>query len=308
MRLIKGTRPIRLLAFVVVPLFLGVVVLGGVVLAEGALHIYDRPHAQTSAAEDWARQMDASWSAAELCAADGVRLSAWMFRPAPQHANGSAVLLLHGIGDTRTGMWSHANYLLDAGYAVLMPDSRGHGSSGGNVVGYGFWEAEDTARWLRWLGMQPGIERVYGLGESMGAANLLQSLALPSPVRAVVAECPFATFPEVSAYRLSHLSGIPFPFLWPVRESGFVYARLRYGVWLGAASPAVAMARSVTPVLLVHGTADTNIPLGQSRELRAVERRGETELWEVPGAVHVSAISAEPSEMPRRVIDWFRRH
>jgi dipeptidyl aminopeptidase/acylaminoacyl peptidase len=63
-----------------------------------------------------------------------------------------------------------------------------------------------------------------------------------------------------------------------------------------------------TPVLLIHGTADAKIPPGQSRELRAVPRRGETELWEVPGAAHVSAISAEPSEMPRRVVDWFRRH
>ena len=241
-------------------------------------------------------------------AADGVRLSAWMFRPPPEQANGAAVLLLHGVGDTRLGMWSHANYLLEAGYVVLMPDSRAHGSSGGDVVTYGIREADDTARWLRWLGEQQAVERVYGMGESMGAANLLESLALPSPVRAVVAESSFATFPEVAAYRLSHESGIPFPALWPIREFGFVYARLRYGVRLEDASPAMAMARSAAPVLLIHGTADTNIPPGQSRELRAVRRRGETELWEVPGAVHVSAISAEPREMPRRVIDWFRRH
>ena len=123
-----------------------------------------------------------------------------------------------------------------------------------------------------------------------------------------MAECPFATFAEVADYRLSHISGINATLLWPIRELGFGYARVRYGVNLWHASPVAAMARSSVPVLLIHGTADVNIPPSQSRELRAVRRAGETELWEVPGAAHVSAINAEPREMPRRVAEWFGGH
>ncbi len=66
----------------------------------------------------------------------------------------------------------------------------GHGASGGETVTYGILEAEDIARWAAWLSRQPGVMRVYGLGESMGAANLIESLPRRPGFRAIVAECP----------------------------------------------------------------------------------------------------------------------
>ena len=67
----------------------------------------NRQPSQASAAEYWVRQLGVSRSAAEVRAADGVRLSACTFRPPRERANGAAVLLLHGAGDRRTGMWEH---------------------------------------------------------------------------------------------------------------------------------------------------------------------------------------------------------
>jgi hypothetical protein len=64
------------------------------------------------------------------------------------------------------------------------------------------------------------------------------------------------------------------------------------------AAPTVTLRDSATPVLLIHGTRDTNIPPAQSRELHAVNP-GTTELWEVPGAIHVAAMSAEPQAYRR---------
>jgi pimeloyl-ACP methyl ester carboxylesterase len=60
-------------------------------------------------------------------------------------------------------------------------------------------------------------------------------------------------------------------------------------------------------VLLIHGTADVNIPELQSRELHQVNPEA-TELWEVQGAAHVSAMTAEPQEYRRRVLAWFAEH
>ena len=61
-------------------------------------------------------------------------------------------------------------------YAVLAPDSRGHGRSGGDVVTYGLREADDLHRWVDWLMATERPRNVFEMGESLGAAVLLQSL------------------------------------------------------------------------------------------------------------------------------------
>ncbi len=273
-----------------------------VVVANGALHVPprtpDRSLADATAA-------DGRWEEAETRAADGVTLRGWLFTPAAP--NGSAVILLHGVGDSRAGMLRHAGYLLRAGYTVLTPDSRGHGASGGAYISYGVREAGDVHAWGDWLlGSRP-VRRFYGLGESMGAAILLQSLAVEPRLRAVVAECPYATFQEVAYDRLSTPAFPPHFSLWPVIQTGLLYARLRYGVDLRAASPISAVRDTHVPVLLIHGTRDTNIPPHNSEELHAINRVATT-LWLVEGATHTAAIESDRELFVRRVTGWFHDH
>jgi uncharacterized protein len=295
----------RLMAVATIGLAIGLAAFP-VVIAEGSLHISGRPTADPRAAERLARIYEADWHAASIATPDGVTLSGWFFVPAGH--NGGAVLLLHGVADTRLGMTSHAEYLLRAGYAVLLPDSRGHGASGGNLVTYGVKEGRDAAQWAHWMAMQPDVDRIYALGESMGAAVAIQSLAFHPGFRAIVAECPFARFSEIALYRVSQrANGALAPIAPSIVATAAWYARSRYGVDLMRAEPANALRDSTTPVLLIHGTADTNIPPGQSRELHAVNPQT-TELWEVAGAVHVAAMQAEPQAYQRRVRAWFGEH
>jgi dipeptidyl aminopeptidase/acylaminoacyl peptidase len=204
-------------------------------------------------------------------------------------------------------MMGHAGFLLRAGYAVLAADSRGHGASGGDLLSYGVRESSDVRTWADWLAESRHAERLYGLGASMGGAILLQSLATELRFRAVVAECPFATFEEVAEDRLAQVARMPKPIFVPVVWSGFVYARVRYGIDLRRASPADVVQRTDTPILLIHGTRDDNIPLRHSQELQALNPR-DTRLWLVPGAGHVASLSADPGQYARRVTEWFDAH
>jgi uncharacterized protein len=70
-------------------------------------------------------------------------------------------------------------------------------------------------------------------------------------------------------------------------------------------SPANAVRSTRVPILLIHGTADTNVPPSHSRALHALNPTM-TGLWEVPGALHVSALTAAPKEYEERVVAWFR--
>jgi uncharacterized protein len=83
---------------------------------------------------------------AAIQAADGAVLQGWYV--VPDHQNGQAVILLHGIGDNRGGLAGYGQAFLRQGYRILLPDSRAHGESGGDVATYGLLESDDIHRWV----------------------------------------------------------------------------------------------------------------------------------------------------------------
>jgi dipeptidyl aminopeptidase/acylaminoacyl peptidase len=245
---------------------------------------------------------------ASVIASDGTQLQAWFVRPVKP--NGDAVILIHGIGDNRQGMVGFAELFLSKGYAVLLPDSRANGMSGGTFPTYGLEEANDVRDWFNWLEARQHPNCVFGMGESMGAAIVLQAVKT-TPFCAVVAESAFASFRQISYIRVGQIfhSGewLGQYALRPAVELAFVYARLTRGVNLTAASPEQSVVGSKIPILLIHGLADDNIPPRQSEMIRAHNPAYVT-LWEVPNAGHCGAASVASDEFDSRVLGWFSGH
>ena len=150
---------------------------GGIVAIEGALHPGHRPitQAEEVSAISVAERNGAELTHVTVDATDGVHLRAWSIRP----RNGShrTVILLHGQADNRAGMLGNADMLLRNGYAVVLPDARAHGMSGGDVATYGLKEATDLRTWFDWVRRAEGTGCIDALGDSMGAAQLLRSLS-----------------------------------------------------------------------------------------------------------------------------------
>lgn len=221
------------------------------------------------------------------------------------------MLVLHGISDSRAGVMGLAWLFVENHYAVLAPDNRGHGESGGELVTYGLREADDVHRWVDWMIASEHPRNVYGVGESLGAGVLLEALARERRFSAVVAECPFANFERVAEDRVAQRMpgpplvrrGLAAPMVW----AGFLYARVRYGLDFRDASPETALAGIRTPVLLIHGLADTNIYPSHSETLAARNPPNVT-LWLVPGAPHTAAFGTAPDEFRARVLGWFSDH
>ncbi|HUQ92905.1 MAG TPA: alpha/beta fold hydrolase [Bryobacteraceae bacterium] len=283
--------------------------LAAVFLSEGAVHIPAnlRVAASPEIASRLAAEYKAGWENASLRTADGATLHGWYFQP--DAWNRATVILLHGVADSRLGMMGHAGLLLRHGYAVLAPDARGHGSSGGGLTGYGALEARDVQLWADWNYGRHPPRVLYGWGASMGASVLLQALPLEHRFCAAIAESPFSTFRDVAYHRVGQRLGLSQQAakwaLFALVEPALWYAWARYGIDLRIASPAGALRRVETPVLLIHGSADTNIPILHSRAIYAA-RPVHTELWEVEGALHTQAMSIAPLEYERRVLHLFR--
>ena len=287
-------------------------VAGGITLAELQLHPWRRPLTHSAEAADFVRaHYKTQLENVEITAVDGIVLTAWYVRP--QNVNGRDVLLLHGVQDNREGVAGFASELLDHGYAVLLPDARAHGESGGTLATYGLRESDDIHRWVDWLYAQKHSKCVYGFGESMGAALVLDSLGSAEGNRfcAVVAESPFSSFRSVAHERaalyLRAPSWVGKTFLRLPVEVGMTYAKLRYGLDFDRDSPVNAVGHSSTPILLIHGTADINI-LPHHSELIAARYPSHVVLWEVPGATHCGASSVAPQLFWSKVLTWFDSH
>ena len=219
-------------------------------------------------------------------------------------------MLLHGLSDNRMGVIGYAEMFVNRGYGVLMADARAHGASGGVSASYGLVEAEDIRRWFDWLREREHPHCIYGLGESMGAAQLLQSLSAEDGFCAVAAESSFSTFREIAYDRVGQaFHAGPWVGRWALRplvEVAFAYADWNYKLDFEQVSPDRTIAASRVPVFLIHGEEDSNIPVRHSRKI-AADDPGVT-LWVVAGAEHCGAVGVAPQEFERRVVGWFAQH
>jgi uncharacterized protein len=286
--------------------------IAGVVVAEASLKLVRRPlrHRQEIAAFVGG-QYHSELREVSIRAADGVTLRGWYVRP--NQFNGDAVILLHGITDNREGVAGYGKLFLDHGYAVLLPDARRHGESGGDLATYGLKESDDVHRWVDWLysGEIDPSQCVYGFGESYGAALMLQSLAVESRYCGVAVESSFSTARDMSYERVSgplHLRpwfgktlGLP------VIASAVWYARFRYGIDLLAPSPLQGVTHSNVPVLLIHGARDQSISPHHAMVLAKADPE-HAQLWLVPNAGHTMAWAASHQEFEDRVLGWFSVH
>jgi alpha-beta hydrolase superfamily lysophospholipase len=258
----------------------------------------------------------------DVRAPDGVLLRGW--KVTPPNPNGSWVLLFHGVADNRIGVIGQGEFLLRAGYSVVMMDARGHGASEGSIATYGWLERNDTravvdAMFASHVGPcfggpavdLPGPPRcgpfhIFALGESMGAGIALQSAAADPRIEAVVAEASFANLREAAfdyaGLRKSPLLGKTLlrPFTWMLLYRGEKLT----GFPLAEVSPVKAVASRAFPVLLICDEKDEALPCRHTQMIYDAAR-GPKQLWVVPNAYHSAALGFYPEEFQRRVLSFF---
>jgi alpha-beta hydrolase superfamily lysophospholipase len=240
----------------------------------------------------------------DVRAADGAMLRGWKVRAAA--ANGSWVLVLHGVADNRYGVTEHARILLQHGYGVVMMDSRAHGASGGEMATYGWLERKDNSAVIDELERTEHPKHLYALGISMGAGIALQAAGADARIEAVAAEAPFANLQE-AAHDYAGLQRWPLlgktlfaPGAWVLIYRGEKLA----GFPASEVSPEKAVAGREFPVLLICDGADVVLPCRHAEKiLRAAA--GPKELWRVPGALHTGALGTATDEFRSRVMQFF---
>lgn len=200
---------------------------------------------------------------------DGEDLVVWA---APARDGQPTVLYFTGNAGTLANRVPRYSALLDRGFGLVAPAYRGSSGSSGrpseaDLAGDAALVAAETARLL---GRDPGRLVLYG--ESLGAAVSVR-LAASGVGDALVLEAPFTSIPDLAE----------------VQYPGHGLGPLVTQVWDSRS----AITGVTAPLLIVHGTEDSLVPVTMGRELFETAPGPDKTFLPIEGAPHSGSWTVE---------------
>ena len=221
-----------------------------------------------TSAGNWTPAPSAEIKDIELTSADGTRIHAWWW---PVADSSGAILYFHGNAGNLSNRGPALKTIRDAlGESILIFDYPGYGKSGGRPSEKGCYQAADAAyQWLLDQKIDPG--RIVLYGGSLGG-GVAVDLASRKKHRALVLAKTFTSLPDVGQHLHPWL-----PVRWVMRNRFDNLSKIG----------------SITsPVFIVHGTADTLVPIEQSRQLFAAANEPK-QFMAIEGGDHNTALPQE---------------
>ncbi len=172
------------------------------------------------------------------------------------------IIAMHGWRSSWTkdfGLIS--DFLYDSGCDVLYAEQRAQNGNDGYAMGMGMIEKNDCRRWAGWANLSYGNSLpVYLYGTSMGAATVLMASGetLPDNVHGIIADSAFTS----AKAQLRHILKDNFHMEYRLRcATADIISRRKIGMRSDEFTTVEALRSNVKPVMLIHGTADTFVPM-----------------------------------------------
>lgn len=253
---------------------------------------------------EWVDQQD--FEEMELTAYDGLKLQGY-FLKAKEPTN-KTVVLAHGYLGRGSDMGLYGQYYYEElGYNVFFADSRGHGDSEGDYIGFGWDDRLDFIDWTDQLieKLGPDTEIVMH-GVSMGAATVLMATGeqLPENVKAIVADSPYTSVYDMFAYQMKRMYHLP---AIPILPTTSMVTKMQAGYSLTEASALDQVKKAEVPILYIHGNADTFVPTRMTEELYE-NTKSDAEIMTVDEAGHGEAFVLAKDKYIEKLNGFLGKH
>lgn len=217
----------------------------------------------------------------------GAVVATHVFRPQPEAANGSQVLIVHGYRSRSDHMIALADALVDAGHIVVCLDLPGHGASSGKVLHLGKAVEAIDAAWRQHGRFDAFVGHSFG-GPSVMAAAAGAILHVPQrkPERIVTIAAP-SNMADVFKWA-GKLLGLA-----PAAQSAFERQVLRFaGRPLSEFSAPRLMHGLAVPMLVIHAPDDKEVAFSNAEALAGLGKH--IRLMRADGFGHRRIVSAPP--------------
>ena len=236
---------------------------------------------------------------ATFTTSDGVTLKGWFI---PNKESDAVIIVGHGYPFDKANILQATHFLAEE-YNLLLFDFRYFGESEGGYSTGGAKESKDVLAAIEFLKKEKGFKKIGAIGFSMGGAAILMSES--EDLDAVVIDSTYATGDMILERLYPFFPGVlKLPFVWLTK----FYALLFFKINVNEISPLNSIGKFESPILLIHGEKDSQIPVENTRLLYENSDKNRTELWIVPDADHGMAFALYPEEYKSRVIQFFDKH
>jgi dipeptidyl aminopeptidase/acylaminoacyl peptidase len=242
---------------------------------------------------------------------DGLPLTGWLYRPPGTFGPGPVVLSLHGGPEAQERPTFNPQHqaLVAAGFTVFAPNIRGSSGFGRAFVHaddrHGRRDAFEDVLACRDFLVDLGIadpDRIAVTGRSYGGYLTLATLAFsPGIFAAGVDVCGMSDLHTF--YRYTE------PWIAAAAYSKYGHPEEDH-VLLEAISPLRSCANIEVPLLVVHGELDTNVPIGESRQIVAAlcELGRPVEYLRLDGEGHEYRRAESRRLLITRIVDFLTEH
>lgn len=218
--------------------------------------------------------------------ADGTELHGW-FIPSKLGAEKAkaTIVFSHGNAGSVAHHYGFIDWLMPAGYNVLLYDYRAFGKSKGALSRKGL--IEDVTAAFEYVASRKDVDstKLVSFSHSLGGAKSVVALAM-KPVkglRAVITDGAFASYKEMAQ-----------------QKAGQVGANLTTNDF-----SAIDYIDKLAPVplLIVHGTQDRMVPLGQGEKLFKKAKAPKT-FFKIEAGSHTDALARNDGEYRKKMLAW----
>lgn len=203
------------------------------------------------------------------------------------------IICVHGY-KAKDGLYDFgmsAKFLNSLGYNLLFVDNRAHGLSQGKYIGFGVLDSIDVNSWADYLVTNMNQETIILYGMSMGGATVMNAASCPDscpdscPIKAIIADCGFASGYDEVAYQIKKMYHLPsFPLV-PISN---ILLKLLAKYSLKDKEAYKSIKNYHNNLLIIHGGKDHFVPTSDAYKIFD-NATCHKKILIVPGASHAKS-------------------